>query len=337
MFTKGMKVVAGLLVGAIVMSMIPTDVFKATEEVDYMWDLSAGFTAGAHHAIEETIVLSDTEMNYIVSVIINGETPLVTMPWEKGPENPYENVAIANVDEYVNIRAAADENAEVLGKLYSNGTAIVIETLDGWYKVVSNKVKGYIKAEYLVVGDKDTCIAAAANGYTYAESKEDEAVRLAAEEAARQAEEAARLAAAEAARLAEIQRKQREEANRKNYVAPTGGTGQDVVDYAVQFLGNPYVLGGSSLTNGIDCSNFIMRVYEAFGVSLPHNSYELRNVGYEVSASEIKAGDIICYQGHVSIYMGDGRCIHAANREDGIKISPKWNYTRVITIRRIFN
>lgn len=80
-----------------------------------------------------------------------------------------------------------------------------------------------------------------------------------------------------------------------------------------------------------------MRVYEAFGVSLPHNSYALRSVGYEVSASEIKAGDIICYQGHVSIYMGDGRCVHAANSEDGIKISPKWNYTHVITIRRIFN
>ena len=175
---------------------------------------------------------------------------------------------------------------------------------------------------------------------------EEEAARLAAEEAARKAaeeEEARRRAEEEArrkaeeARIEEIRRQQREEANRKNYVAPTGGTGQDVVDYAVQFVGNPYVLGGSSLTNGIDCSNFVMRIYEAFGVSLPHNSYQLRSVGYEVSASEIKAGDIICYQGHVSIYMGDGRCVHAANSEDGIKISPKWNYTHVITIRRIFN
>lgn len=174
---------------------------------------------------------------------------------------------------------------------------------------------------------------------------EEEAARKAAEEEARRKaeEEAARRAAEEearrkeAARIEEIKRQQREEANRKNYVAPTGGTGQDVVDYAVQFVGNPYVLGGSSLTNGIDCSNFVMRIYEAFGVSLPHNSYALRSVGYEVSASEIKAGDIICYQGHVSIYMGDGRCVHASNSEDGIKISPKWNYTHVITIRRIFN
>ena len=164
---------------------------------------------------------------------------------------------------------------------------------------------------------------------------EEEARRKAEEEARRKAEEEARRK--EAARLEEIKRKQREEANRKNYVAPTGGTGQDVVNYAVQFVGNPYVLGGSSLTNGIDCSNFVMRIYEAFGVSLPHNSYQLRSVGYEVSASEIKAGDIICYQGHVSIYMGDGRCVHASNSKDGIKISPKWNYTHVITIRRIFD
>jgi cell wall-associated NlpC family hydrolase len=101
-------------------------------------------------------------------------------------------------------------------------------------------------------------------------------------------------------------------------------------------VGNPYVLGGSSLTNGIDCSNFVMRVYEAFGVSLPHHSTSLRNVGYEVSASEIQPGDIICYSGHVSIYIGNGQCVHASNEEDGIKVSPKWNYTKVITIRRIF-
>ena len=182
---------------------------------------------------------------------------------------------------------------------------------------------------------------------TKARIEEEEARRLAEEEARRKAEEeAARLAAEEearrkaaeeAARIEANRKKQREEANRKTYVAPKGGTGQDVVDYAVQFVGNPYVLGGTSLTNGIDCSNFVRRIYEAFGVSLPASSYNLRSVGYEVSASEIKAGDIICYSGHVSIYMGDGRCVHASNKKDGIKISPKWNYTKVITIRRIFD
>lgn len=264
MFKKGIKLIAGILVTAIAVTTVLTESFFATVEDTYVWDMSVGFTAGAHHAIEETVAITDKEEEYIVIAIENGEVPWVTQ---------------ARIEEE-EARRRAEEEARRKAEEEARRKA------------------------------------------------EEEAARLAAEEAARRAE---------AARLEEIRRQQREEAKRKNYVAPTGGTGQDVVNYAVQFVGNPYVLGGSSLTDGIDCSNFVMRIYEAFGVSLPHNSYKLRDVGYEVSASEIKAGDIICYQGHVSIYMGDGRCVHAANSEDGIKISPKWNYTHVITIRRIFN
>lgn len=398
MFTKKMKFVAGLLVAAITVTTVPAGVFTATEKNTYMRDMSAGFNAGAHHAIDDTVVLSDTEMRYIVSTIIKGEAPLVAEP-EK-VENPYDNMAVAKVDEYVNVRAAADENSEVLGKLYANGVATVLETLEGWYKVTSGTVTGYISAEYLVVGDEATCVsvqkrvatvttperlnlrktastsarvlvalpsgskvevtdesiegwigvtykgktgyisaqyASVETTYSYAESKEEEAARLAAEEAARRAEEEARRRAEEAARVEANRKQQYANAANKKYNPPSGTGGQAVVDYAMQFVGNPYVLGGSSLTNGIDCSNFVMRIYEAFGVSLPHNSYKLRSVGYEVSASEIKPGDIICYQGHVSIYAGNGKCVHASNRKDGIKVSPKWNYTHVITIRRIFD
>ena len=122
----------------------------------------------------------------------------------------------------------------------------------------------------------------------------------------------------------------------KSYNPPSGGSGSSVVDYAVQFVGNPYVYGGTSLTNGADCSGFVMKVYEAFGVSLPHSSYKMRSVGYGVSASEIQAGDIVCYSGHVGIYMGDGRLVHASNRRDGIKITNNWQYKKVLAIRRIF-
>lgn len=112
-------------------------------------------------------------------------------------------------------------------------------------------------------------------------------------------------------------------------------TGEDIVEYALQFVGNRYVYGGSSLTNGTDCSGFVMRVYEAFGFSLPRSSYYQRSAGREVSAEEMQPGDIICYSGHVAIYMGDGKIVHASNKVDGIKVSDDWQYRKVISIRRI--
>ncbi len=114
-----------------------------------------------------------------------------------------------------------------------------------------------------------------------------------------------------------------------------GITGEDVVDYALQFVGNKYVYGGTSLTNGTDCSGFVMRIYEAFGYDLPRTSYSQRSVGTKVEAEDIQPGDIVCYSGHVAIYMGDGKIVHASNRRDGIKITDNWQYKRVITIRRV--
>ena len=102
--------------------------------------------------------------------------------------------------------------------------------------------------------------------------------------------------------------------------------GKAVIDYATQVVGNPYVYGGSSLTNGTDCSGFVMSVYKNFGVSLPHSSSALRSVGYGVSLSEAQPGDIICYTSngktctHVAIYIGDGQIVHAANKKKGITI-----------------
>lgn len=114
------------------------------------------------------------------------------------------------------------------------------------------------------------------------------------------------------------------------------GSGQAVADYACQFVGNPYVWGGESLTDGADCSGFIKAVYAHFGVSLPHSSYALRSVGRAVSASDLQPGDIICYDGHVAIYIGNGQIVHASNEKDGIKISSNYAYRTVVAIRRIF-
>ena len=119
----------------------------------------------------------------------------------------------------------------------------------------------------------------------------------------------------------------------------SSGAGSSVVDYATQFVGNPYVWGGTSLTNGADCSGFVQSVYASFGVSLPRTSYDQMNAGYEVSYSEAQPGDLICYGGHVAIYMGNGQIVHASNSAPypagGIKISNNAAYRTILSVRRV--
>lgn len=113
-----------------------------------------------------------------------------------------------------------------------------------------------------------------------------------------------------------------------------GSKGQQIANYACQFIGNPYVAGGTSLTNGADCSGFVMAVYQAFGYSLPRSSYAQSNVGKAVSYSEAQPGDVIYYGGHVGIYIGNGQIVHASTERTGIKITAA-TYRSIITVRRI--
>lgn len=113
-----------------------------------------------------------------------------------------------------------------------------------------------------------------------------------------------------------------------------GGKGQQIADFACKYIGNPYVAGGTSLTNGADCSGFVMAVYQAFGYSLPRSSYAQSGVGKSVSYSEAQPGDIIYYGGHVGIYIGNGQIVHASTERTGIKITSA-TYRNIITVRRI--
>lgn len=109
---------------------------------------------------------------------------------------------------------------------------------------------------------------------------------------------------------------------------------ENIAQFAVQFVGNPYVYGGTSLTNGADCSGFIWAVYRQYGYGLPRNSAAMRSAGREVSYEAAQAGDIVCYAGHVALYLGGGRIVHASTARTGIKYGYA-NYKPILTIRRI--
>ena len=229
------------------------------------------------------------------------------------------------------VRKEASKDAEVIGMVPMDDELTVSEeTDDGWVKVSVEEGDGYVSAEFVQLF----------TDFVRAESKQEEEARLKKEAEAR---EAARKAAAEAA-------KKNRKSSTKNgggsskssggggsYSASGSGTGAAVANYALQFVGNPYVYGGSSLTNGTDCSGFVMSVYRNFGVSLPHSSGGDRAVGSAVQGgiANAQAGDIVCYSGHVGIYIGNGQIVHASTASTGIKVSSA-NYRTPLAVRRIF-
>ena len=174
--------------------------------------------------------------------------------------------------------------------------------------------------------------------------EEEERKRREEEERKRKEEEERRRMEAEANNSSGESNSQPSESSSSSSSSSSGGSsnvasggsaaGQSIASYACQFIGNPYVAGGTSLTNGADCSGFVWRVFKDKGYTVPRTSWELRNVGTEVSYSNAQPGDIICYAGHVGIYIGNGNIVHASTPKSGIKITTA-TYKSILSVRRV--
>jgi len=260
----------------------------------------------------------------------------------------------------LNIRQEASTDSEVVGILTNHNACELLEDAGEWYKVTSGKVTGYVNKQYLVTGDEAEAIAEQEIKTVATVNTETLNVRA---EKSTEAEVLSQVGNSEAFTVnsvadgwVEISVDDSVGYISQDYVTlaqalPTAKTIEQVkygdgvsdvrasvVSYALQFVGNRYVWGGTSLENGIDCSGFTMRILGKYGISLPHSSKAQPSYGTKISASEAKPGDLFFYGSgrsisHVAIYIGNGQIVHASNKRDGIKVSNAY-YRNPICVAR---
>lgn len=287
--------------------------------------------------------------------------------------NQYGNIVVSKVNNYLNIRSSPKDegDANIIGKFPGKAAGEILETEDGWYKITSGGITGYVKADpqFTAVGDEAKALAmdtaslmAIVNTDKLNVRKEPSTdasiwTQISKEErysviqqmdgwvqieldggdddayiSTRDGNVEVRYALGEAIKFSPLEEKANQQASKRT----------KIVNYALKFVGNPYVWGGTSLSNGADCSGFVQSVMRNFGISLPRVSRDQSNAGRPVKSSEMRPGDLIFYTGsngsvnHVAMYIGNGQIVHAASRKSGIKIST-WNYRNPYKIRNVID
>lgn len=243
--------------------------------------------------------------------------------------NFFSGKAIVVASDYVNIRKGAGTDKEIIATILPDGIIKVKETGSEWTCIVSAGLEGYIKNDYLLFGNEAADYAMANLDDINATYNAIMAKPVKKETSNNDGGQTNNSASSEAPAT-------------EAPASGSSGVGTDIANFALQYVGGPYVYGGTSLTNGADCSGFVMTVYKNFGYSLPRTADDQSLVGVEVSRENIQPGDLIFYDygtgvvQHVAIYTGNGQMVHAANTRLGI-ISGNAFYSSIISIRRIVN
>lgn len=342
-----------------------------TEAADATELLTAGATSAlTYYGAELTVAQND---NNVVTASAQGAPQTDDASQESQQANEaaqtptaaqtcgYTNLGMSVISSgNLNIRQEASTDSEVVGILTNHNACELLEDAGDWYKVTSGKMTGYVSKQYLVIGDEAEAIAEQEIKTVATVNTETLNVRA---EKSTEAEVLSQVGNSEAFTVnsvadgwVEISVDDSVGYISQDYVTlaqalPTAKTIEQVkygdgvsdvrasvVSYALQFVGNRYVWGGTSLENGVDCSGFTMRILGKYGISLPHSSKAQPSYGTKISASEAKPGDLFFYGSgrsisHVAIYIGNGQIVHASNKRDGIKVSNAY-YRNPICVTR---
>lgn len=276
----------------------------------------------------------------------------------------YTNLGVADVDGNLNVREAPSTEADVVGKMPNNAGCEILGVEGEWTKIQSGKVEGYVKSEYLLSGDaalaraeevKQT-IATVTTTTLYVreqpntdctivtmmpEGEELEVIEVLDGWVKINVDSDEGYVSADYVEIS-VELTKAMTLTEIRYGQGVSDVRVSLVQYATQFVGNPYVWGGTSLTRGADCSGFVLSVFANYGISLPHSSVAQAGCGTQISASEAQPGDLFFYSNgsrinHVAIYIGNGQVVHASSPKSGIKISGAYYRTPVKVVRIISN
>jgi cell wall-associated NlpC family hydrolase len=309
---------------------------------------SLGLTAGV------TDILFNTDT---VNVTENETDTVGDAAEESSALSSYENLGIAVVDGNLNVRKKASTSSKIVGKMTNHNACEILKTDGEWTKIKSGDVKGYVKSEYLVTGDEAIEIAreeivtvatvntstlrvreeASTDSKVLSLAGEGDDLTVVGQEEDWYLVEMDDQTGYVSGDYVEISEKLPTAKSAKASESSSSDTRSSLVAYAMQFVGNRYVWGGTSLTNGVDCSGFTMQIYAKYGISLPHHAASQARYGKRISASEAQPGDLFFYGdssgiNHVGIYIGNGQIVNAANSRSGIKVSNAYYSTPVCVV-----
>lgn len=305
------KLIVSALAGAIMIpgSAMPVHAAEASEQT-----VSPLPIAGIESVLTEcyeTNVKNNIELNIVPTnkgEYLDGVVSSVSGVtfFENAPK--YEKTNVTVVADVLNVRSGQSTNFPILTQVVQNQSFEVSgEPVAGWYPIEANGMAGWVSGDWVLVEHVSS------DGESESATVQDTvAQQTDAQNSGVPSDDAQETAASPASSI----------------------DGQTIIDFACQFIGNPYVWGGTSLTNGADCSGFVQSVYANFGISLPRTTWDMENVGQEVSYEQAQPGDLVLYDGHVGLYMGDGNIVNAMNENDGIGICSA-TYAPIITVRRV--